>query len=409
MKHQAPFRQFSLGRAAFPAAVGVALCVLFAGAAPAEEMNLPETSPRVICDFQVRPCQCLGPAAPYNILGVDCAQQAMCGCPCKGSGWECMRQVWWQRYAQGEYVGPARTRQVDEYRLRADDDLDMVYRLTYTEQPNPYRLEVGDQIQVESFTDPELDRELFIQPDGTITLRLLGQVHASGLTVTELKEQLDKLYVKYYKVPAITVTPLVVNSKLNALRAAVDRRYGLGGQSQIARVTPEGTINLPGLGTLNAQGLTLRELQREINAAYEKDFEGISVVPILNQRAPRYVYVLGAVAAPGRFEMTGPTTLSMAISMAGGWNVGANLWQIVVFRRGEDWRLKATMVNLTAALYGYKACPPGEIWLSDSDVVIVPKGKILVVDEFIDLVFTRGIYGVFPLDATLNFTKLSSL
>ena len=150
-------------------------------------------------------------------------------------------------------------------------------------------------------------------------------------------------------------------------------------------------------------------MQREINAAYEKEFEGIAVVPILNRRAPRYCYVLGEVATPGRFEMTGPTTLSMAISMAGGWNVGANLWQIVVFRRGEDWRLKATMVSLTAALYGRKACPPGEIWLSDSDVVIVPKGRILVADEFIELVFTRGIYGVFPMNTTLNFTKLSSL
>ncbi len=363
----------------------------------------------VIRDDCVHPCQALGPAAPYDIRGVDCAERAMRGYPCKGSGWECMRRIWWQRYAQGEYCGPARTRHVDEYRLRPEDDLDMVYRLTNDEQPTPYKLEVGDQIQVESFTDPELDRELLIQPDGTITLRLLGQVHATGLTITQLTDKLDKLYSKYYKVPAITVTPLVVNSKLNALRAAVDRRYGLGGQSQIARVTPEGTISLPGLGTINAQGLTLRELQREINAAYQKEFEGIAVVPVLNRRAPRYVYVLGEVANPGRFEMTGPTTLSMAVSMAGGWNVGANLCQIVVFRRGEDWRLKATMVNLTGALYGRKACPPGEIWLSDSDVVIVPKGRILVVDEFIELVFTRGIYGVFPLNATLNFAKLSTL
>ena len=51
----------------------------------------------------------------------------------------------------------------------------------------------------------------------------------------------------------------------------------------------------------------------------------------------------------------------------------------------------------------------GEIWLSDSDVIIVPKGAILVADDFINLVFTRGIYGVFPLVANLNFAKLSSL
>ena len=42
-------------------------------------------------------------------------------------------------------------------------------------------------------------------------------------------------------------------------------------------------------------------------------------------------------------------------------------------------------------------------------MVIVPKGQILLADDFINLVFTRGIYGVFPLNATINFSKLSSL
>jgi len=127
------------------------------------------------------------------------------------------------------------------------------------------------------------------------------------------------------------------------------------------------------------------------------------------QRAPRFVYVLGEVRNPGRYELTGPTTVIQAISMAGSWNVGSNLRQVIVFRRGDDWRLMATMVNLQAALYGNQPCPQGEIWLSDSDVVLVPKDRILVADEFINLVFTRGIYGVFPMVAAVNFSKLSSL
>ena len=98
-----------------------------------------------------------------------------------------------------------------------------------------------------------------------------------------------------------------------------------------------------------------------------------------------------------------------AISLAGGWNVGSNLRQVVIFPRDDSWRLVAAMVNLQPALYGRQVCPPGEIWLSDSDVVIVPKGKILVLDEFIDLVFTRGIYGVFPFSSSLNFSTLSRL
>ena len=42
---------------------------------------------------------------------------------------------------------------------------------------------------------------LLIQPDGTITLRLLGQVHATGRTVTQLRDALEERYKKYYKLP----------------------------------------------------------------------------------------------------------------------------------------------------------------------------------------------------------------
>jgi polysaccharide biosynthesis/export protein len=127
------------------------------------------------------------------------------------------------------------------------------------------------------------------------------------------------------------------------------------------------------------------------------------------QRAPRFVYVLGEVNTPGRFELLAPTTAIQAISMAGSWRVGANLRQIVVFRRGDDWRLLATMIDLQGALFGHQPCPPGEIWIDDSDVVIVPKGQILIADDFINMVFTRGIYGVFPMTANLDFVKASSL
>lgn len=352
-------------------------------------------------------CQALGPAAPYDICGVDCADGQ---CDQRGRrGWESARAIAWQAYAQGEYVGHARTAHVPEYRLRVDDQLDMTYRLTRDETATPYRLNVGDEIQVESFTDPEINRNLLIQPDGTVTLRLLGQVHATGRTVVQLREALEEAYKKYYKVPAITVTPLKVNTKLEDLRATIDRRAGVGGQSQAVRITPDGTIALPGIGSAQAQGLTLTELQTELNESYRQVVEGIQVIPILVQRAPRYVYILGEVDKPGRYEMVGPTTALQAISLAGSWRVGANLRQIVVFRRGDDWRLLATMIDLEGALLGHQPCPKGEIWLDDSDVVIVPKSKILLADDFIDLVFTRGIYGVFPLSSTIQFSKLSTL
>jgi len=338
-----------------------------------------------------------------------------CGVPCpdcdglRRGGWDRARLIAWERYAQGEYVGAARAAHVNEYRLRVDDELQIVYRLTREETSRPYRLNVGDEIRVESAVDPKIERTVIVQPDGTVTLLFLGQVKATGHTVDQLRLTLERLYSKYYHNPSITVTPVVVNSKLEDLRASVDRRAGEGGQSQNVRVTPEGTISLPLLATVPAQGLTLRELELELNARYREQLEGMEVTPILTQRAPRYVYVLGEVASPGRFELTGPTTVLQAVSMAGGWNKGANLRQVVVFRRGEDWRLNAAMLNLESTLHGHNACPADEIWLSDSDVIILPKNFFQRADDFIEMVFTKGIYGVFPMQAAINFAKLSTI
>ena len=356
------------------------------------------------------PCQGLGPAAPYPICGVDCAS----GCAsCRGCGrecrWEDARFIAWQAYAQGEYVGHARTEHVPEYRIRVDDQLEMLYRVTRDETRTQYKLNVGDEVRVESFTDPELNRTLMLQPDGMITLRLLGQVHAAARTVTQLRDTLEELYKKYYKVPSITVTPTKVNTQLDDLRSVIDRRSGIGGQAANVRVAPDGTISLTAIGYVHAQGLSLNELRQEINERYREKIEGMEIIPVLTARAPRYVYVLGEVRTPGRFEMVGPTTILQALAMAGSWNVGANTSQVVVFRRGDDWRLMATMVDLQGALRGKQPCPKGEVWLSDSDVIILPKSRILEADDFINLVFTRGLYGVFPLQSQITFAKMTSI
>ncbi|HJT35210.1 MAG TPA: polysaccharide biosynthesis/export family protein [Pirellulales bacterium] len=351
-------------------------------------------------------CQALGPAAPYPIKGLDCATGR-----CGELGWNAARPINWQRYAQGEYVGHERLAHVAHYRLRVDDDLAFVYRLTREETATPYQLNVGDEVRVESVTDPLLNRDLVIQPDGSITLRLLGQVRATRRTVAQLREEVEHLYEEYYKTPAITITPLRVNTRLEDLRATVDSRFGFGGQSRLARVTPEGTIQLPAVGSVPAQGLTLDELKRELDERYARFVDGMEITPVLTQRAARYVYVVGEVKTPGRYELTGPTTAMQSISLAGGWNYGGNLWNVVVFRRGDDWRLLATRLDLRGPLYGKRPCPADEIWLNDSDIVVVPKTGILVANNVIDLLFTHGLYGIVPFNTVTSFsiTKFGAL
>ncbi|HVX14846.1 MAG TPA: polysaccharide biosynthesis/export family protein [Pirellulales bacterium] len=351
-------------------------------------------------------CQALGPAAPYPIKGLDCAT-GVCG----ELGWDAARPIPWQRYAQGEYVGHERLPHVDQYRIRVDDELEFVFRLTRTETSRPYQLNVGDELRIESLSDPTLNRDLVVQPDGNITLPLVNEVRATQHTIVQLRQEVEERLRKFYKEPAITVTPVRLNTRLEDLRATSDARFGFGGQSRRARVTPEGTIQLPALGSVPVQGLTLPEVQRELHERLGRRFEGMEITPVLAARAPRYVYVVGEVRTPGRYELTGPTTAMQAISMAGGWIYGGNLWNTVVFRRGDDWRLLATRLDLRGPLYGRRPCPADEIWLNDSDVVLIPKSRILVADNIISLLFTQGLYGVAPFSgaATFSITRFGAL
>ena len=348
--------------------------------------------------------QSLGPAAPHPIWAVD--SMARCG---RGEvGWEARSYFDWQTYARGEYVGHARKPHVPEYRIRVDDEIAFVFRLTRDETAQPYELQVGDRIRVESLTGDNtsasadsaehdnIGRELILQPDGTISLPLLGQVRASRMTIDGLRQYLEDRYKKYYQVPAITVTPLEVNTRLQDLLDSVDARQGIDGIQLQVTVTPAGKIYMPGLGTICAQGLSLEELKFEIDARYDAVIPGVAVTPVLVQCAPRFIFVVGEVAQPGRFELNGPTTLMGAIALAGGWNNGANLRQVVVFRRGEDWRLMATMLDVNGTLHGRRPTPADEIWLSDTDVVVVPKTPIQATDDLIEQFFTRGLYSLFP-------------
>jgi polysaccharide export outer membrane protein len=158
-----------------------------------------------------------------------------------------------------------------------------------------------------------------------------------------------------------------------------------------------------------AQGLTLDELGREVQQRYREIVEGLEITPILSARAGRFVYVVGEVRSPGRYEMVAPTTVMQSIALAGGWNNGGNLRQIVVFRRAEDWRLLATKIDVRGALYAERPAPADEIWLRDSDIVVVPKMPILRMDEIIELYLTRGVYSAFPVSFFYNLDGASTV
>jgi polysaccharide biosynthesis/export protein len=73
-----------------------------------------------------------------------------------------------------------------------------------------YVLAPGDQIEVVVRRFPDLSRPITIRPDGAISLPLLNDVPAAGLSMTELDDKLTKLFAPRIVNPEVTVIALQV-------------------------------------------------------------------------------------------------------------------------------------------------------------------------------------------------------
>jgi polysaccharide export outer membrane protein len=69
----------------------------------------------------------------------------------------------------------------------------------------PYKLQVGDTVQIKMLLNPELDEDVQVRPDGMVSTSVAQDVPAYGKTAGELQQGLVKAYRKYLKNPGMTV------------------------------------------------------------------------------------------------------------------------------------------------------------------------------------------------------------
>ena len=110
-------------------------------------------------------------------------------------------------------------------------------RPSATNDPN-YLIGAQDVLDVSVWKEPELSREVPVRPDGKISLPLLNDVQAAGLTPTQLAAQITTGLNKYMTNPQVTVIVSEINSQ---------RIYILG---EVARAGAY--VLLPGMTVLQA-------------------------------------------------------------------------------------------------------------------------------------------------------------
>jgi polysaccharide biosynthesis/export protein len=255
--------------------------------------------------------------------------------------------------------------------------------------PADYQLAPEDLLEITLYNIPESEAritprktEVRISQEGMITLPLVGDVRAAGLTTLALEQSLRQRYDKYLRSPQVgvmvkeyrgqqvTVTGAVKNPGMFQLagpKTVIDLLSMAGGISERAgsqvhlyRQGPEGRqsyiIDLPAL----ARNPSLVNMPVQPGDVMSVPLSGM-------------FFVDGAVGSPGSYPLTQAYTLTQALAIAGGASVSppnniANTKEVSIFRRGDGLQAEKITVNLNDIRDGKVDDPQ----IAPDDVIVVP-------------------------------------
>ena len=287
------------------------------------------------------------------------------------------------------------------YRLGPDDIISVNFQTNWTIPPGTYKLDTLDEIDIEFFLDPDLNRRVRIRPDGMITLPGVGDIKAVGLSPEELADRIaDKLVAadiikgadidpRLRKYKLVTVS---VNQFYQKVKELVTSLTTLT-SGQILRVTvkPDGTIDLPLLKErIIAAGQVIPDVEATVNRLYKMgELKNVVASVMLETARSRKVYVMGEVNMPGAYDIRQPITALQALALAQGHKTNtADLTSVILISRDINGRPIGRRLDLKRILdVGDMA---SAILVKPYDVLFVPNTYIRDVNLFMEQYFSTA-------------------
>jgi len=144
-------------------------------------------------------------------------------------------------------------------------------------------------------------------------------------------------------------------------------------EPEVSRAVPvrsDGKISLPLVGELMAGGQTPLQLEQEITKRLQNYISEPEVTVIVQDSKSQRINILGMVARPGSYLLTGSATVLDAIAMAGGFKDFAKQKSIYVLRANGDGTQKRISFNYKEVIKGKN--PDQNVRLLPRDTVVVP-------------------------------------
>ena len=144
-------------------------------------------------------------------------------------------------------------------------------------------------------------------------------------------------------------------------------------------ISPEGTIQVSGLGPVQLSGMTVKDANAYLQREFSKIYSGISgseptsqIKLTLGDIRTIQINIMGEVAVPGTYTLSSFSSVFHALYRAGGVNKIGSLRSIKVVRNGK------TIADLDVYDYLMKGKMKDDIRLQEGDVIIVNPYESLV-------------------------------
>lgn len=256
--------------------------------------------------------------------------------------------------------------------------------------PADYVLQRGDDIEISAYNIPELNEAIRIRPDGKISVPLLNDVEAAGLTPRQLSDSLAAAWAQHFRNPRVNVLVRnfanlnifvggeVLNPGLIPLRGdltALQAVLQAGGLKETSRASTVTLLRTAGDG--KPQSITLNV--NEILSGKEADIRLRPSDVIYVPKSNISVYVGGEVVHAGLLPLNGELTLLAAVIQAGGVKDTAKPDSVFLVRNSGAQTPVVTPFSLRDVLKGKQ-----DQILQPFDIVFVPRSRIANMDRFMD-------------------------
>jgi polysaccharide export outer membrane protein len=144
--------------------------------------------------------------------------------------------------------------------------------------------------------------------------------------------------------------------------------------SKEVTVQPDGTIEIPLLGSIKAQGMKPGELQNVLTAKFSKYVSNPSITVNVRKFSSNRVAIIGQINIPGYFEYHEGMRLLDLVAQAGGTQDYARANKIRIYRKlvGEDGKVKEIVVPADLAAV-YAGNMDKNILLASGDIAYIPR------------------------------------